>query len=170
MPEPEYQPFVLADPALLIPPHGQRWWLYDEMFPPVKVKVKVGKETVIETRRSPYYSVQEVAKFFFGRTPHWLRWRYLSDERVSKKTGEITIPARHPDGFFILDGEVLEPKKSISGYRWYTLADIERMAAALGQTGAIDGLEVSAITALVRANAQMWRHAHAGSRGRAQAE
>lgn len=163
---PQYQPFILADAELVKPPGNQRWWLYDEMFKSVEVQVKSGKKTITETRLKPYYSVQEVSKFFFGRSPHWLRWRYLSDQRVSKVTGQITKAAKHPDGFFILDGEPLVPKTSLSGYRWYTLADVERMAAALGQTGIIDGLEVSAITSLVRASAVIWKVSHVTNGGK----
>jgi hypothetical protein len=160
---PEHRPVILADPELIEPLPGHRWILDDDMFHkvPVKVKIKVSKnpdrfETVEEERVWPHYSVKETAKFFFGKSPHWLRWRYLSDERTSKVTGEVTKAAKHPDGFFVLDGEPLVPKTSISGYRYYTLPDIERMAAALGQQKVIDGWEVNAITLLAVSNAAIW--------------
>lgn len=40
----------------------------------------------IDTSEKPHYTVSELAKFFFGRSPHWIRWR----ER---------------EGYFVLDGD-----------------------------------------------------------------
>jgi hypothetical protein len=147
------KPIILGNAMVLAKPAG-RYWFYDEMFNTCLVKVKVDKEFVYEERLTPHYSVQEVAKFFFGRTADWLRWRYLSDEKTDKKTGEIT-PAKHPDGYFVLDGVPLEPKKSLTGYRWYTIADVERMAHALAQNGAIDGWQLDNIVNLVKAAASV---------------
>ena len=101
-----------------------RFYLHDEMFP----KGNTG-------RLEPNFSVQEVAKTFFGRKADWLRWRYKSDQNPRKPD----LPAKHPHGFFVLDGEPLEPKTTEAGARYYTLADIERMGHALAQNGAIDG-------------------------------
>lgn len=73
----------------------------------------------IDTSEKPTYSVAEVAKMFFGRSPHWIRWR----ERK---------------GWIELDGEKVATERTEVGARRYTLTDIEKMAHALAQTGAID--------------------------------
>jgi hypothetical protein len=92
----------------------------------------------------PAYTVQETAKLFFGKGPDWLRWRYR--------------PANHyPKGYFVLDDVVLEPKRTETGNRYYTLADIERMAHALVENGAIDGAKFSIVLQLVLLQAVMHR-------------
>jgi hypothetical protein len=125
-----------ADLGVVATPAG-KYWFYDEMFPVDK-----------NGRQVPSFSVQEVSKFFFGRNPDWLRWRYRSDERTLK-SGEVR--GEHAHGFFVLDGEPLEPKRTKTGYRYYSLADVERMAHALAQNGALDGMQLANIIALVRA-------------------
>lgn len=97
-------------------PETLRWfYLWDDMF-----------QLTPQGTPLPNFSVQEAAKSFFARSSDWLRWRY----REAKD---------FPQGYFVLDGVVLEPKRNPKGQRYYTLADIERMAHALSQTGAIDG-------------------------------
>lgn len=92
----------------------------------------------------PAYTVQETAKLFFGKGPDWLRWRYR--------------PANNfPQGYFVLDDVVLEPKRTATGNRYYTLADIERMAHALVENGAIDGAKFSIVLQLVLLQAVMHR-------------
>ncbi len=78
--------------------------------------------TDIDTTVGPRFSTAEVAKFFFGRSPHWMRWRERS-------------------GMFTLDGESIQPERS-SNIRSYTLSDIERLCHALAQHGAIDALQL----------------------------
>lgn len=92
----------------------------------------------------PAYTVQETSKFFFGRGSDWLRWRYR--------------PATdYPDGYFVLKGVILEPKRTETGNRYYTLADIERMAHALAENDAIDGEQLSVIIQLVLLQARVHR-------------
>lgn len=92
----------------------------------------------------PAYTVQETAKLFFGMGPDWLRWRYR--------------PAKSfPQGYFVLDDVVLEPKRTSTGNRYYTLADVERMAHALVENGAIDGAKFSIILQLVLLQAVLHR-------------
>jgi len=146
-------PIVIAEPDLLHPPDG-RFWLHDEQFGRDHKDLHVKKDR--KGRVAPNYSVQETAKFFFGRSSDWLRWRYESDE-VRDEEGNVTRPARHPHGFFVLDGKPLVPKKAPSGYRYYTLPDIERMAHALAQNGVIDGTELSMVIQLVKLTAQIWK-------------
>lgn len=147
------EPIIIAEPDLLNPPDG-RFWLHDEQF------TRDHKDLLVKGDRKgrivPNFSVQETAKFFFGRSSDWLRWRYESDD-VRDEEGSIIKPGRHPNGFFVLDGVPLEPKKAPSGYRYYTLADIERMAHALAQNGVLDGTELSMVIQLVKLVSQIWK-------------
>lgn len=74
--------------------------------------------------KRPNFSIAEVAKMV-GYGVDWLHWRYRKED-------------------VRLDGEILEPKRrpgKIKGgetARYYTLADIERLAEALYQQGLID--------------------------------
>lgn len=85
----------------------------------------------------PHFSVQEVAKIFFAKSPDWLRWRSRGAEG-------------YPDGYFVLDPNdpakrtKLEPKRTDAGARYYTLADVEKMLHAAYQNGAIEGFELAA--------------------------
>lgn len=101
------------------PESGLWFYLWDDMFP-------LGDNG----RPKPSFGAQEAAKIFFGKGPDWLRWRYQS------------APPNHPDGYFVLGNKILEPKRTESNQRYYTLADIERMAHALAQNDAIDGVQV----------------------------
>jgi hypothetical protein len=106
------------------PESGLSFYLWDDMFP-----------TNETGRPKPSFGAQEAAKIFFGKGADWLRWRYR--------------PAtEHPDGYFVLGDKILEPKRTESGQRYYTLADIERMAHALAQNDAIDGRQVMSTIAV----------------------
>lgn len=105
------------------PENGLWFYLWDDMF-----------SVDDNGTPKPNFGAQEAAKIFFGKGPDWLRWRYRS-------------AANHPDGYFVLGNKILEPKRTESNQRYYTLADIERMAHALAQNDAIDGGQVvNAIT------------------------
>ncbi len=135
------EPLVVADPELLSLPEGQRFWLDDSMFPLDKHGVP-----------APAFKSKEVAEIFFGKSVDWLRWRMRSnDKRVKdKETKKVTvIKGDHPDGFFLLDGKPLEFKRTDPGARYYTLADIEKMACALAQEGSIDGQRYSLVVKMV---------------------
>lgn len=101
-------------------PEDGNYWLSDEMF-------SLDKDGL----PFPNFSVQEVAKNFFGKTPDWLRWR----ERK---------------GSFKLNGEDILPRRSEEGNRRYTLADVERMAHALADNGAIDGMDLTIVIMLIK--------------------
>lgn len=88
----------------------------------------------------PHFSVQETAKAFFTRSPWWLRWRYRDDSR----------PA------FVLNGVSLVPKRTPTGNRYYTLADIERMAHAMADAEMINGERLVQILTLVLTQAAMY--------------
>lgn len=115
------------------PESGLAFFLWDSMFP-----------LNTEGQPLPAYTVQEASKVFFGRGPDWLRWRYR--------------PAReYPHGYFVLGDVILEPKRTATGNRYYTLADIERMAHALAENNAIDGEQLSVIIQLVLLQARVHR-------------
>lgn len=91
----------------------------------------------------PWFSVSEVGKFFFARSPHWIRWR---EEK----------------GFFTLDGVAIgttRTKKNVkggAGQRRYNLADVEKIGHALAEKGAIDGNQLRRTLHLVESEARLW--------------
>lgn len=107
------------------PESGRSFFLWDSMF-----------DRNSDGLPLPQYTVQETSKLFFGKGSDWLRWRYR--------------PANnYPQGYFVLDGTILEPKRTEKGNRYYTLADIERMAHALVENKAIDGEKFSVVLQLI---------------------
>lgn len=135
----ESEPLLLTTQDL-IHPSDRRFWLDDDMFFTDKRGLPI-----------PRFSVQEVSKCFFGKGPDWLRWRSRADTK-----------GKHPEGFFVLDGEPLPVKrlpnkgKNDTTARYYTLADVERMAHALAQHGAIDGGELANIVLMVKTCARIY--------------
>lgn len=115
------------------PESGLAFFLWDSMFARNE-----------EGQPLPAYTVQETAKVFFGRGPDWLRWRYRA-------------ATHYPQGYFVLGDTILEPKRTEKGNRYYTLADVERMAHALVQNNAIDGEQLSIILQLVLLQARLHR-------------
>lgn len=113
------------------PGTGRSFFLWDSMFP-----------VNDEGQPQPAYTVQETSKVFFGKGPDWLRWRYR--------------PANnYPKGYFVLDDTILEPKRTETGNRYYTLADIERMATALVENRAITGERLGTILEIVLLEARL---------------
>jgi hypothetical protein len=102
------------------PPYGREYWLTDDMMP----KNKNGE-------LKPALSVSVVGQVFFGHSGDWLRRMH--------KLGDVFI-----------DGKLFEPKRTKVGDRYYTLADVERLAEALLQSGKIDGMQFIAAIHLVR--------------------
>lgn len=114
------------------PETGRTFFLWDDMFQ-------------LSNSGLPYpnFAVQETAKCFFGKGPDWLRWRYRA-------------ASDYPDGYFVLDNVILLPKRTKKDLRYYTLADIERMAHALAINGAIDGEMLSNILEIVLQVAKLY--------------
>jgi hypothetical protein len=111
----------------------------DEWFPEQKIPQADG--SILTVLPKPTFTVAEVSKVFFAQDPDWLRWRL-------KKS------AQNPHGFFVLDGKPLPERRtttSTPGFRYYTLADVEKMAHALCQNGAIAGAELVHIITIVKA-------------------
>jgi hypothetical protein len=110
--------------------------------------------TLPNGRPGPTFSVGEVAKVFFGRTGHWIRW--------CENKGKLTLDGKQvghrttfldDEGNQALTGEG-RPKP---GYRYYTLADVEAMAHALAQHQTIDGGELIMVLATARNIAVQWK-------------
>jgi hypothetical protein len=112
-----------------------------------KTKAHV-KGAPVDERLTPNFAVQETATTFFGRSPDWLRWRYRADDPKRSKV-------RFPNGYFVLDDEVLDPKTTPSGARYYTLADIEKMAYALHDNAVLDGTQLACVLNIIYANAYL---------------
>jgi len=100
----------------------------------------------------PTFTVSEVAKVFFAKGPDWLRWRSDPVPLPNQRREDM----KFPDGWFILDGERLEAKRTPAGARYYTLFDIERMAHALHQNGGIGPEQLARIVRIVKAMAELY--------------
>jgi hypothetical protein len=87
----------------------------------------------------PRFSVGELAKVFFGRSSHWIRW----NERK---------------GRLILDGEPVGASRSKSGARTYSLVDVERMAHALAMNGGITGEQLLNALRIVQVQGRIYGH------------
>jgi hypothetical protein len=68
---------------------------------------------------APQYTVSEVAKFFFARSGHWIRW--------AEKKGKIQLNGKKQSTVHRTKG----------GARYYTLEDVEKLAHALAESNAI---------------------------------
>lgn len=115
-------------------PPDRDFWVYDSMLTP-------DDDGVLQ----PSYSVKEVSRFFFGKkSGEWLRWRQRPN------------PPKYPHGYFVLDGEPIVPKRTEADFRYFTLADVERMAHAAAQQGGIDSRRLITIIMLVKWTARLW--------------
>lgn len=79
----------------------------------------------------PQWGIGEMAKTFFDRTSHWVRW--LESNRRGK--------ADH----LVLDGKPVGRRKDPGGVRTYGLRDIEDIAYALASNGRLDGTRLRSI-------------------------
>lgn len=84
----------------------------------------------------PRFSTSEVAKFFFARSPHWMRWR----ERK---------------GDFVIDGKPVVPERTKANIRSYTLGDVERLAHALATNNAITTWQLMLTLKLLQLHGEM---------------
>lgn len=134
--EDEPEPMLEINPLLLDRDGNQpRFWTEPDWF---EISTTIGSNgREIEVLPKPNFSVDEVAKVFFGKGPDWLRWR-------------------HGRGDFVLDGVIYEPPRTAAGHRYYTLADIERLATALTQQGSMDAALLQRISIQVKLIAQTY--------------
>jgi hypothetical protein len=86
---------------------------------------------------APHYSVGEVAKFFFGFTSHWLRWREMK-------------------GDLVLGGKEVEVSRTETGIRTYTLADVEKITHALMEQGFITTNQMAHALVLCKVEAMLY--------------
>lgn len=99
--------------------------------------------TPLNDKGQPLFSVSEVSKTFFGRSPHWIRW--LEGEGAFMLDGEKVGDRRKPGG-----------KKNEVGARVYNLSDIEKMAHALASKGHINGAQLANALVIIQAIARIW--------------
>jgi hypothetical protein len=140
------EPMVVTPTAVVrddLNPPDRDYWVYDEMCQTDKFGIPV-----------PNYSVQDAAKVFFARSADWLRWRGRPVH--PHKPNEACNARCRPDGYFVLDGMKIEEKRTEAGARVYTLADIERMAHALAQNDALDGLTLTKVIMIVKWQARLY--------------
>lgn len=135
-------PIVVAseDEMRLAP--DQRFWTEESMFRQDKFGLP-----------HPRFTVQETAKFFFGRGPDWLRMRMKPDTKkvTDPKTKEVQVTVRRfPRGAFVLDGEPMVFRRTEAGAHYFTLADIERMGHALTQNGVLPPEQLLNVLSLVK--------------------
>lgn len=106
----------------------RRFYLWDDMF-----------SWDENNRPHPCFSVKETASTFFARSSWWLRWKY-----------------RETDNGFVLNGVPLVPKRTESGSRYYTLADIERIGHAMAACGDIGGEKLAQIMTILLVQAALY--------------
>ena len=90
----------------------------------------------VDTSKGPTYSISEVAKFFFARSTHWIRW--LEKEKR-----------------MMLDGKPVGTRRNDKDVRIYFLSDVEQIAHGLAQSGSISGTQLRETLQLVRISAEM---------------
>lgn len=127
----------------------------------------------IDTSAGPIFSVSELSRFFFARSPHWVRWLeqcHYTEPKKNPKTGRMKneqckIPisahskklreAHQHTWKFVFDGEMLTPRRNGSGAREYDLTLIEKIAHALAANGTIKVSQLRHALQLVRIQAEM---------------
>jgi hypothetical protein len=97
----------------------------------------------IDTSGGPVFNVTQAGKVFFGRSGHWIRWR--------EREGDLRL-----DGEQVGVGRRSGKDGRPDGYRAYSLTDIEQMAHALAQNGAIDGTQLLHTLRVVQAMARIY--------------
>lgn len=124
---------------------------------------------------APRFTVSEIAKVFFGKSPHWVRWREKKGFFILDGSPDCT----HSEGYqgidedtdleitkfrtLIIDGKCancggidVTGHRTEVGARSYTLADVEKMAHALAQQGGINGAELGHALLAVQTVARVW--------------
>lgn len=86
----------------------------------------------------PAFTVSEVGKIFFARSPHWMRW--------IEREGWLTDD----------DGELMVRRREGSTVRTYGLADVERIAYALADKRRIDAPQLLMALRVMRSVGDVW--------------
>lgn len=138
----------------------------------------------VDVSSGPSFNVSTFGRIFFARTPYWVRW--LESEQKNVLNGDPDCP-HHEEGVKRVDQiqedgsiEIKEVSETISwigddlvcshcggiqvgmaktatGYRTYSLADIEKMVHALLDNRAIDGAQATNALILVQTMAKIYR-------------
>lgn len=122
-----------------------------------------------DTSAVPKFTVSEAAKVFFGKSPHWMRWRernawfvvdgdpncdhlHLGGGGQGSETHSRVV-----DGFCTkCGGREVGTTRTAAGARQYSLSDIEEMAHALAQRGAISGEQLKTALEIVAGIARLY--------------
>lgn len=93
----------------------------------------------VDTTEFPTFSVGEVSKIFFARSPAWLR-------QMEAK------------GYFDVEGDIeFTPRRFVSkNARFFCLEDIEKVAHALTYHQAIPATRLRIILTMLKAQGQLW--------------
>ena len=86
----------------------------------------------VDTSVGPTFTTGEVAKFFFARSVHWLRWH--------ERKGDL-----------VLDGVPIVIERDKSNIKRYTLGDVEKIAHALTTNGLITPMHLIQSLRVLRA-------------------
>ena len=95
----------------------------------------------VDVSNGPIFTVSEVAKIFFARTSHWVRWK--------DNTGAFVLQGEYVGGFRT------KALKGKEGARRYTLADVEKMTHALAANDGINGHQMMHSLVAVKAIAEV---------------
>lgn len=124
----------------------------------------------IDTSAGPLYSVSEMAKVFFARSSHWVRWLETCDYPVPDpaRKGKTKpcqlhphqhnekLAAKHRDRWRLMfEGELLEPIRTASNARKYDLALIEKIVHCLASNGTIKPPQLRQALTIVKMQAEM---------------
>jgi hypothetical protein len=137
-------PVVLSEEGLA---DERKFVMQDEWFKEQHIRQADGSIKVVLPK--PTFTVQEVAKAFFGVDPEWLRYR-LGNERPND-------PDNYARSMFYLDGELVGDRRTPSGFRYFTLADIEKMGHSLVQQGAMSAGRLGHVVMIIKYVAKMWQ-------------
>lgn len=138
----------------------------------------------IDTSDRPHFTVSEVAKVFFARSAHWMRWRERSFffmlggdaacPHFEMKKQKVDVEQKDGTKKKVLKNVVFPwvnkttgvckkckakqvgSGRTDEGARSYTLSDIEKIAHALARRGAINGTQLRNTLSLVQVEARLW--------------
>ena len=100
----------------------------------------------LDTSREPHFTISELAKFFFNRSPGWIRWR----ERKGHFILNAVYDNDKKEWVETADSIVFGQSRTDEGARYYTLADVEGIAHALCQKRSISVTQRDLAILLVR--------------------
>lgn len=93
----------------------------------------------IDTSKYPTFSVGEVSKVFFAKSPSWLR-------------------QQEAKGFLLIEGDIdFTPRRRISkSARFFCLEDIEKVAHALTYHNVISAVDLRVVLTMLKAQGLLW--------------